>query len=159
MSKRSLLLILVISILLISCQKQDTKFVKVLESTNTVGEVHIEIQKAPVGQAINLDSTKPKLDITSPTEGEILRGGTVTVKVKAEGIDVVDYSKNLKLTPGQGHFHFFIDQGNYIYSYFPSYTYTNVPTGEHEVEVFLANNDHTNLNPPVVAKVKFVMKS
>lgn len=80
---------------------------------------------------------------------------------------------------GHGHLHFALDegkydkpkysgangklavklgvQGKYSPSVEPTITYKNLPLGEHELEVYLANNDHTNTG--VEAKTSFTVKS
>src|SRR5262249_33613407 len=58
--------------------------------------------------------------------------------------------------PGKGMVHLtldllplaILDQGN-------TYTFTNVPAGEHQLQVELATNDHSLLSPPVVQVVRF----
>jgi hypothetical protein len=58
--------------------------------------------------------------------------------------------------PGKGMVHLkldllplaILDQGD-------TYTYTNIPPGEHQLEVELATDDHSALSPPVVQVVRF----
>lgn len=157
MSKKLLMLLLAMCLLFVACQRQP-QFVKVPETTGTVGEVHIEIQQPPAGQAVNTNIGTPTLEILSPTEGEILTGGTVTVQVKVSNFNLVDYTKSKTAVPGEGHLHFFLDGGQYSFTYFPRYTYTNVANGEHEITVMLVSSDHTNVKG-AEKKVKFVMKS
>jgi hypothetical protein len=79
---------------------------------------------------------------------------------------------------GQGHLHFALDggkydfpkysgangqlavklgvQGKYSPSVTPSITYKNLPAGKHTLEVYLANNDHSNVGPE--AKTTFTVK-
>jgi hypothetical protein len=67
--------------------------------------------------------------------------------------------------PGEGHFHYFIDiepptapgiaaapdEGVWAHTANTTYTFINVMPGTHTFSVELVNNDHTPLNPPVVA--------
>jgi hypothetical protein len=58
--------------------------------------------------------------------------------------------------PGKGMVHLtldllplaILDQGD-------TYTFTDIPAGEHQLEVELATNDHSLLAPPVVQVVRF----
>jgi hypothetical protein len=46
--------------------------------------------------------------------------------------------------------------GKYSPSVTPTITYKGLPKGKHELEVYLANNDHTNAGPE--AKTEFTVK-
>jgi hypothetical protein len=47
-------------------------------------------------------------------------------------------------------------QGKYSPSVTPSITYKGLPTGKHKLEVYLANNDHTNTG--VEGRTSFTVK-
>jgi hypothetical protein len=93
-------------------------------------------------------------------------GKTVAVKVKVSGFRLAPNQVGKPAKQGEGHLHFSIDggkydfpkysgangqlavklgvQGKYSPSVTPSITYTGIPAGKHKLEVYLANNDHTN---------------
>lgn len=99
----------------------------------------------------------PSVAIVEPADGATVAAGDVTVAVQVSNFEVVD-RLNAPATPGKGHVHFYIDvadlptapgqpavsaQGTYHASATTTYT----------CAVQLVNNDHTPLDPPVVADV------
>jgi plastocyanin len=111
-------------------------------------------------------STSPSVEITSPGAGTIPQIGSVTISVSVSNFKIVDKLGQANV-PGEGHLHYFMDvdaptspgkvavtaAGTYAATTATSYTWTNVGGGPHKFSVELANNDHTPLNPPVVAAV------
>jgi hypothetical protein len=110
---------------------------------------------------------QPSVTITAPADGATLPAGDVTVTVEVSDFEVVD-RLNAPAAPGEGHVHFYMDvaelpttlgqpavsaQGTYHASATTTYTWPDVPPGEHTFAVQLVNNDHTPLEPPVVAQV------
>lgn len=110
---------------------------------------------------------EPSVTITEPADGATVPAGDVTVTVEVEGFRVVD-NLNAPAAPGEGHVHFYLDvaelpttpgqpavsaQGTYHASATTTYTWPDVPPGEHTFAVQLVNNDHTPLEAPVVAEV------
>ncbi len=109
----------------------------------------------------------PSVAIVEPADGATVPAGDVTVTVEVSNFEVVD-NLNAPAAPGEGHVHFYIDvadlpttpgqpavsaQGTYHASATTTYTWPDVPPGEHTFAVQLVNNDHTPLDPPVVAEV------
>jgi len=108
---------------------------------------------------------KASLTITTPEDGTT-SPGTINAKVALEGFEIDKAAVGMAAEEGKGHLHFALDEGKYDtpkYSgangklakqlgvdgkYSPSVTdgvtYTNIPAGEHTLEVYAANNDHTN---------------
>ncbi|MFL5821374.1 MAG: hypothetical protein ACJ76S_11905 [Solirubrobacteraceae bacterium] len=98
------------------------------------------------------------------------------VKVTGFKLDAAAVGKAPK--KGQGHLHFSMDggkydlpkysgpngklavklgvQGKYSPSVTPTITYKGLPKGKHKLEVYVANNDHTNAGPE--ADTKFTVK-
>jgi hypothetical protein len=114
---------------------------------------------------------------SEPKEGAT-EGDKVKIKVKLEGFKIDPAAVGKSPQPGVGHLHFAMDGGKYDYSKYsgpngklaeqlgvdgkyspsitPTITYTNLPAGKHEVEVYLANNNHTPTG--VEAKTDFTVK-
>lgn len=173
MSKRgSLIIILLLAFVIVACKQiEKAPEVQPISTTGTVNlsiqtseEVQQEMERRAQQQAEQaqkessiLTAAIPVLEVTSPTEGQELSGGKVTIKASVSNFDLVDYTTHKTATAGEGHLHFFIDGGRYAFTYFPSYTYTDVKPGEHEITVILVNSDHTNLKPSIEKKVKFMM--
>lgn len=124
-------------------------------------------QATPTEAPEEPSSAAPAVDITAPADGATVPAGDVTVTVEASNFEVVD-RLNADPAPGEGHVHFYMDvdqipttpgqpavsaQGTYHASATTSYTWTDVAPGEHTFAVQLVNNNHTPLDPPVVAEV------
>jgi hypothetical protein len=114
----------------------------------------------------------------SPQDGSTV-GRTVTAKVKLSGFKLAANQVGKPASEGEGHLHFSLDegkydlpkysgangklavklgvQGKYSPSVTPSITYKKLPPGDHKLEVYLANNDHSNTG--VEASTSFTVKS
>jgi hypothetical protein len=118
-----------------------------------------------------------KVRFTTPREASTV-GPTVVAKVKLEHFKLAPKKVGMPAKRGEGHLHFSLDhgkfdfpkysgpngreavklgvQGKYSPSTAPSITYRNLPTGTHELEIYLANNDHTSTG--VATFVSFIVK-
>jgi hypothetical protein len=106
-----------------------------------------------------------KVTFVTPKETSV-NSSTVVVRVKLKNFKLAPKKVGEAAKQGEGHLHFSMDQGKFDrpkYSgpngktavkigsqgeYSPSTTrtivYKHIPAGTHELEVYLANNDHTN---------------
>lgn len=109
-------------------------------------------------------ASRPTLTLTSPTSGVAIGGSTVTVefattdwKIVPSQVDLAHYGMMPELNrSNEGHVHLSLDLWPLVvWQEAGAYTFTNVPPGEHQLKVELANNDHSSLNPPVVQVVRF----
>jgi hypothetical protein len=111
----------------------------------------------------------PTLKITSPTNGATLKAGDIEVKADVTNFKVVDKQGQANVT-GEGHLHFYMDVSplpsatgqpaipanpNAVWAHISgtSYTFKNVPPGQHTFAVQLVNNDHTPVIPLVTDSV------
>ena len=140
------------------------------------GETTQKTQKdaaAPTG----LEQPDAQVSFTAPEDGATTPG-TVTAKVDVSGIKLSPDAVSKAAAKGQGHLHFSMDegkydlpkhsgangelavklgvQGKYSPSVMPTITYKDLPPGEHTLEVYVANNDHTNTGGE--AKTTFTVK-
>ena len=113
----------------------------------------------------------PTIQITAPADGSTLSAGDITVSVQVSDFNLVD-KKGETNVAGEGHIHYFIDvdaptiqgtpavtaAGTYAATSATSYIWPNVMPGTHTLSVELVNNNHTPINPPVVATVKVTAK-
>jgi LPXTG-motif cell wall-anchored protein len=106
----------------------------------------------------------PTLTVTAPTDGAQIEGRTVTVVFTAGDFAIVpstvpleQYGKRPDLNkPHEGHLHLTLDlQPLVVWDRNAPYTFTDVPPGEHQLKVELANNDHSSLSPPVFRTLRF----
>jgi hypothetical protein len=108
--------------------------------------------------------TDSKVEFVAPKE-DAKEPSTVKIKVKLKDFKIDASQIGKSPQPGVGHLHFAMDGGKYDNSKYsgpngklaeqlgvdgkyspaiqPTITYTNLPPGKHEVEVYLANNNHT----------------
>lgn len=113
----------------------------------------------------------------APKDGST-QGTTVAAHVKVTKFTLSPATVGKPAQAGQGHLHFAMDNGKFDYpkysgangqlavklgvagkyspSVTPTITYKGLPKGKHELEVYLANNDHTNTG--VEAKTEFTVK-
>ena len=101
----------------------------------------------------------------SPADKATVTAGDVTVSAQVFNFNIVDKLGQAAVA-GEGHLHYFMDvdapttqgqpavtaQGTYAATKDTTYTWHNVTPGTHTFSVELANNDHTPLANPVVAK-------
>jgi uncharacterized membrane protein YgcG len=117
------------------------------------------------------------VSFVAPKKGSSV-GKTVTAKVKLSHFKLAPKEVGKPAKQGEGHLHFALDEGKYDYpkysgangklavklgvqgKYSPSVTrsitYKNLPPGKHKLEVYLANNDHTNTG--VEGSTEFTVK-
>jgi hypothetical protein len=114
---------------------------------------------------------------TSPNDGAPV-GSTVKATVALKHFVIDPRAVGKAPRPGRGHLHFVMDEGkldfpkysgangllgkklgvngHYSPALAPTITYQHVPPGKHTLEVYLANNNHTNVG--VEAEVKFTVR-
>jgi plastocyanin len=123
-------------------------------------------------------STAPRATVAfvSPTKGSTV-GSTVTARVTLSNFKLAPQDVGKKPKPGEGHLHFSMDGGKFDHPKYsgangklavklgvdgkyspavtPSITYRHLPVGKHKLEVYLANNDHSNTG--VEAETEFTV--
>ncbi|GLI47112.1 fasciclin domain-containing protein [Methanoculleus bourgensis] len=110
---------------------------------------------------VNVTPTaEANVTITSPKEGVNITTRNVTVSVNVTNFTLVEPTGQPN-APGEGHLHYYLDAvvptnasapaipetGGYAISTNTSYTWEDVPSGEHNFSVQLVNNDHTPVIP------------
>jgi len=129
---------------------------------------------APKQQA---SGPKPTVKFLSPKDGASLNGA-VTAKVALTNFQIAPQAVGKAPRPNQGHLHFKMDDGKYDFPKYsgpngligkklgvtghyspalaPKITYKRLPPGKHTLEVYLANNNHTDVG--VETKIEFTLK-
>jgi hypothetical protein len=124
-----------------------------------------------------IGSPGAKVEFTTPKEASVV-GPTVVARVKLRHFKLAPKKVGKPAKQGEGHLHFSLDhgkfdfpkysgaagrtavklgvQGKYSPSTAPVITYQHLPSGTHGLEVYLANNDHTNTG--VATFVSFIVK-
>jgi hypothetical protein len=108
---------------------------------------------------------EPSVAFVTPEDGAS-EGDEVTAEVELENFELAADQVGMDASTGQGHLHFALDEGKYDNSKYsgengklaeqlgvdgqyspstePTITYSGLPKGEHTLEVYLAENDHTD---------------
>jgi hypothetical protein len=106
----------------------------------------------------------PGLTVSNLKDGDRIAGTTVTVNFAVTNFEIVPSSvpiseagKHPELNqPGQGHLHFMLDmQPLVVWEESKPYTFLDIPPGDHQLMVELANNDHSSLSPRVLQQIHF----
>jgi hypothetical protein len=136
-----------------------------------------ESAQQPTTQAGGTAAPASKVAFTAPKDGSTV-GSKFTAKVKVQNFEINAKAVGKSPVPGQGHLHFRLDGGRFDVpqhsgangklakqlgvdgKYSPALdttiTYTGVPPGKHKLEVYLANNNHTDTG--VEAETEFTVK-
>jgi hypothetical protein len=131
----------------------------------------------PASSTQQASGPKPTVKFVTPKDGATVNG-TVKATVALTNFQIAPQAVGQAPRPGQGHLHFKMDEGKYDFPKYsgkngliakklkvtghyspalaPSITYKNLPPGKHVLEVYLANNNHTNVG--VEAKLTFRLK-
>ena len=93
-------------------------------------------------------SSSAVLAITSPTNGESVKGPTVHIAVNLTGATIVS-ATSTNIRPDQGHIHVYIDN-NLVQMNYASTLDETVPVGTHVLRAEFVASDHAPFNPRVV---------
>lgn len=102
-------------------------------------------------------SSPAKLSILSPTNGEVVRGSVVHVRLKLQGARIVPATTK-DITPTRGHVHLFLDDRIISMNYQLEDTIANVKPGNHVVRAEFVASDHLPWDPRIFAQVTFEVK-
>jgi hypothetical protein len=110
----------------------------------------------------------PSVTIDRPADASTIQAGDVTVSVSPANFEIVN-KLSQPAVAGEGHIHYYLDVAElptepgkpavttdaktYHAAATTTYTWPDVPAGEHTLGVQLVNNDHTPLEPPVTEEV------
>lgn len=132
---------------------------------------------SPATQPAAATGPKPTVRFVTPKDGADL-SGAVKAKVALTNFQIAPQAVGQAPRPGQGHLHFQMDGGKFDFPKYsgpngliakklgvtghyspalgPTITYKHLPPGKHKLEVYLANNNHTNVG--IEAKVAFTIR-
>ena len=102
-------------------------------------------------------SSTAKVTIVSPTNGEVVKGPDVVVKVDLTGAKIVQ-ATSTDLQPDEGHIHVSLDGQLVTMTSGTETTIPDVAPGHHVVQVDFVANDHGPFFPNVVAVTSFEVK-
>lgn len=102
-------------------------------------------------------SSTARLSILSPSTGEVLPAGDITLKVKLTGATIVA-ATSTTLVPNEGHLHVILDNKLISMTSGTTTTLPNVAVGQHLLKVEFVANDHAPFDPRVIAATSFTVK-
>ena len=103
---------------------------------------------------ISRPSSSAELAVTSPGNGEIVRGSTVDLRVDLEGARIVPQTTT-ELAPDEGHLHVLLDDELISMTEGTRQRIRDVAPGVHRLTVEFVANDHAPFAPRVIATVVF----
>jgi hypothetical protein len=101
-------------------------------------------------------SSTAKLAIVSPTNGQIIHGSTVQLKMSLSGAKIVPATTS-HIVPDQGHIHVYLDGQIVSMTYGLTQTIPVTP-GRHVITAEFVASDHLPFDPRVQTGVEFEVK-
>lgn len=98
------------------------------------------------------------LKIVSPTDGEVVHGSTVDLKIDLKGATIVPLTST-DLKPDEGHIHVILDDQLVSMTTGTALKIPNVAPGHHLIRVEFVATDHGPFDPRVLALVSFEVKA
>jgi Family of unknown function (DUF6130) len=111
----------------------------------------------PTLSLIPRPSSSAELAVTSPGNGEIVRGSTVDLRIDLEGARIVPQTTT-ELAPDEGHLHVLLDGELISMTEGLRQRISDVPPGVHRLTVEFVANDHAPFDPRVIAAVVFEVR-
>jgi hypothetical protein len=103
-------------------------------------------------------SSPARLTILSPSNGEVVHGATVHVRLALKGARIV-HATTTHISPTTGHVHVYLDGKIVSMNYSLDNTIPNVTPGQHVLRVEFVASDHLPFDPRVIEGVAFVVKA
>src|SRR3989337_1962642 len=102
----------------------------------------------------------PTLNVLTPSDGQTIYGDKVPVLLDTQNFEIVDFANNTKAVSGQGHVHLWLDDEQMTVqsaakAIEDTFTFSDVPAGDHKLRVELVANDHSSLKPPIAKEISF----
>jgi len=115
---------------------------------------------------------EPYAVLLTPSEGSTISAGDIEVRVFLQNFTITENS-GVPNKPNTGHVIYYLDvdapltygtaattaTGTYALSTSTSFTWKNVPVGEHTFTVQLVNNDNTPLLPPTAVRANVTVRA
>jgi hypothetical protein len=99
-----------------------------------------------------------KLAILSPTNGQVVRGSTVEMKVSLKDAKIVP-ATSTDIVPDEGHLHVILDDQLISMTGDTTQLLATLTPGQHLLKVEFVASDHAPFDPRVIAVVAFEVKA
>lgn len=107
-------------------------------------------------------SSPAQLQIVTPTNGQVVHGPTVSLKIKLTGATIVPAMSMrmspMHISPTKGHIHVSLDGKLVSMNYGLSQPLHKVAAGTHTLHVEFVASDHQPFDPPVFQEIAFTVK-
>ena len=103
-------------------------------------------------------SSPARVIIVSPTNGQVIHGSTVRIRVKLVGAKIVP-ATTTHIVPTEGHLHVYLDNQIAGMNFQLTDEIGNVSPGMHVLRVEFVASDHLPWDPRVFSQVTFEMRS
>ena len=102
-------------------------------------------------------SSPAKVQILTPTNGEVIHGPVVEVRLRLQNATIVAATTS-SITPDEGHLHLYLDDQIESMNFSTSAKLSAVRPGLHVLRVEFVASDHLPFDPRVIAQVAFEVK-
>ncbi len=102
-------------------------------------------------------SSPATVTILAPTNGEVVHGSTVPIKVSLKGAKIVR-ATSTDIVPTEGHLHVYLDNQIVSMNFSSTGTIGDVKPGLHVLRVEFVASDHLPFDPRVFTAVTFQMQ-
>ena len=99
-----------------------------------------------------------KLTIVSPTNGQVVNGTTVEMKVSLKDAKIVPATTS-DIVPDEGHLHVILDDQLISMTGDTTQSLANLTPGQHLLKVEFVASDHAPFDPRVIAVVAFEVQA
>jgi len=99
-----------------------------------------------------------KLTIITPTNGEVVHGTTVQMKVRLKDATIVP-ATTADIVPDEGHLHVILDDQLISMTGETTQLLSNLTPGQHLLKVEFVASDHAPFDPRVIAAVAFEVQA
>ena len=99
-----------------------------------------------------------KLTIITPTNGEVVHGTTVQMKVRLKDATIVP-ATTADIVPDEGHLHVILDDQLISMTGETTQLLSNLTPGQHLLKVEFVASDHAPFDPRVIAAVTFEVRA
>ncbi len=103
-------------------------------------------------------ASSAKLKIISPTNGQVVRGSSVEMKVSLKDAKIVP-ATSTNIVPDEGHLHVILDDQLISMTGRTSQSLANLTPGQHLLKVEFVASDHAPFDPRVIAAVAFEVQA
>jgi hypothetical protein len=102
-------------------------------------------------------SSPATISFVSPTDGEVVSGSSIPVKIELTGGKIVPQTST-NIRPDEGHIHLYLDDALVSMNYGLTATLKDVPPGTHLLRAEFVAADHVPFDPRDFTQVAFEVK-